>query len=117
MPISGDQVTVSSGLWSANADGSQTIATTDSAVGSVTTGTATGRAGIASGTSSMTLTNPLIKTTSKIFTTLIYQPGQAVCAILPTTPLAGSVVLTSINGTGVATNVGADTKFYYQIIN
>lgn len=83
--------------------------------GATTISKVTGRAAIASGASSVVVTNTLVSATSIVLVQLEKVGGGI--GGLAVVPGTGSFTVTSLNGTGVATNTSADTKFSFIVFN
>lgn len=82
--------------------------------GSATTNRAAGRAAIANGASSATVTNSVVAATS-VVECFLETPAAGVAAVL-CVPGSGSFVATSVNGTGIATNATADATFSFVVV-
>jgi len=125
MAISGDVVTATTSLAvgypnqlaGLSATGAVKLPTAStSTAGNATLNAACGQAGVASGTSAMTLTNSFITTSSTIILTLV-TTGASVGGVAVFSQTGGSAVIKSVNGTGVVTTTGADTFFNFLVIN
>jgi hypothetical protein len=83
--------------------------------GATTISKASGRAAIASGASSVVVTNTLVSSSSKVLLQL--ESSAAGIANLVCVPGAGSFTVTSVNGSGAATATTANCKFSFVVFN
>lgn len=83
--------------------------------GATTINKVTGRAAIANGASSVVVTNNLVTATSIVLVTL--ETSAAGIGGLVVVPGVGSFTVTSVNGTGVATNTTAAVTFSFIVFN
>jgi hypothetical protein len=83
--------------------------------GNTTINKASGRAAIASGASTVTVTNSLVSATSIVHVQL--ETSAAGIGGLVVVPGSGSFTVTSVSGTGVVTVTTAITKFSFVVFN
>jgi hypothetical protein len=83
--------------------------------GAVTVNKASGRAAIASGASSVVVTNSFVTASSIVHVQL--ETSAAGVGGLVAVPGAGSFTVTSVNGTGAATATTANCKFSFIVFN
>lgn len=98
-------------------DGKFFTTTTDSSgsPGSATGNTVCGRSAIANGASTATITNSDVSASSNVFLQL--ESSAVGIGGLVSVPGSGSFVVTSVNGTGVATNATGTAKFSWCVFN
>jgi hypothetical protein len=110
-------ITSTNGNWQVASTGQLlwTSSPTGAAATSSTQNAPCGSSTLSSGNQTYTLTNSFATANSQVFVQLVTNTA-GVCNLLPVTA-GGSIVFTSVIGTGAPTNTTANAKFNWWIVN